>query len=318
MGGTVLILGASGRFGSAAADAFWKAGWQVRFFDRKADDLDSAAMGADVIVNGWNPPYDQWAATVPDLTRQVIAAARASGAMVIVPGNVYVFGVDAPACFDADTPHRATNPLGRIRIEMEEAYRKSGVKTVILRAGDFIDTARSDGWLDKIMLAGLERGRFTYPGDPDQPHAWAFLPDMARAAVALAEMRHQLSRFEDVPFPGYTLTGRELAEGVASAYEHRLALRRFNWLPILMLSPFWRMGRHLIEMRHLWSKPHALDGTRLGELLPEFEATPVQDALSMALNGAQYSQTDLARAPQSAKAREKKTPQKLSAARPEF
>ncbi|MDP5215958.1 epimerase [Ruegeria sp. 2205SS24-7] len=317
MGGTVLILGASGRFGSAAADAFWKAGWFVRFFNREADDLGSAASGADVIVNGWNPPYDQWAATVPELTRQVIAAARTSGAMVIVPGNVYVFGVDSPARFDADTPHHATNPLGRIRIEMEDAYRKSGVKTLILRAGDFIDTARSDSWLDKVILAKLDRGRFTYPGDADQPHAWAFLPDMARATVALAEKRDQLARFEDVPFPGHTLTGRELAEAVASAFGRPLGLHRFNWLPVRMMSPFWKMGRHLVEMRYLWSKPHALDGTRLSELLPEFEATPVQEALTLALSAAQYSQTDLARVA-NAKAREKKTPQTLSAARPEF
>lgn len=290
MGGTVLVLGASGRFGRAAADAFWTAGWQVRFFDRKTDDLGSAAMGADVIVNGWNPPYDQWAATVPDLTRRVIAAARTSGAMVIVPGNVYVFGEDAPARLDADTPHRATNPLGRIRIEMEDAYRKSGVKTLILRAGDFIDTARSDSWLDKVILAGLDRGRFTYPGDPDQPHAWAFLPDLARAAVALAEKRDQLARFEDVPFPGYTLTGRELAEAVASAYGQPLGLYRFNWLPVRMLSPFWKMGRHLIEMRYLWSKRHRLDGTRFDALLPGFETTPVDDALRLIPDAEQDAQ----------------------------
>ena len=34
MSDTALILGASGRFGSHAAEAFWNAGWRVRIFDR--------------------------------------------------------------------------------------------------------------------------------------------------------------------------------------------------------------------------------------------------------------------------------------------
>ncbi|MCL6283087.1 epimerase [Ruegeria sp. 2012CJ41-6] len=294
MGDMVLILGANGRFGRNAAQTFRQAGWQVRLFDRKTDDLSVAATGVDVIVNAWNPPYDQWAGTVPGLTRQVIAAARVSGAMVILPGNVYVFGEDAPARLDEKTPHRATNPLGRVRIDMEAAYRRSGVQTLILRAGDFIDTVPSGNWFDKVMLAGLGRDRFTYPGDPDQPHAWAFLPDLARAAVALAGMRAHLDRFEDVPFPGYTLTGRSLFEAVQKAHGARLKLHRFNWLPVRLLSPVWKMGRHLVEMRYLWSKPHALEGTRFATLLPDFENTPLDAALSTALVPAPEGQGGLA------------------------
>ena len=43
MSGTVLILGAKGRFGRHAAEAFWNRGWQVRLFDRAMDDLTAAA-----------------------------------------------------------------------------------------------------------------------------------------------------------------------------------------------------------------------------------------------------------------------------------
>ena len=42
---TVLILGGTGRFGRAAAEAFWNAGWRVRVFDRKTDRLPEAADG---------------------------------------------------------------------------------------------------------------------------------------------------------------------------------------------------------------------------------------------------------------------------------
>ena len=159
MTGEVLILGGTGRFGRHVADAFASAGWTVRHFDRKTDDLMTAAQGADVIVNGWNPLYPAWARGVPQLTRDVIAAAKAAKATVILPGNVYVFGSGSGPLLDETTPHKAANPLGRIRIEMEAAYRSSGVRTILLRAGDFIDTAASGNWLDSVILAKAGTGR---------------------------------------------------------------------------------------------------------------------------------------------------------------
>ena len=283
MGETALILGASGRFGRNAADAFREAGWTAVPFLRGTDDLVTAAKGADVIVNGWNPPYPDWAVQVPGQTRQVIEAAKASGATVIIPGNVYVFGKDAPDVFGADTPHAARNGLGRIRAEMEAGYRASGVRTIVLRAGDFLDTRGSGNWFDLVMTKQVASGRFVYPGATDVPHAWAYLPDLARAAVQLAAMRGQLGAFEDVPFPGYTLTGEELHAAIGRITGRPVTLRRMNWLPLQLARPVWPMGRRLLEMRYLWSKPHRMDGTRLDALLPGFRQTPLDEALRRAL-----------------------------------
>ncbi len=281
MNGTALVLGASGRFGRHAAEAFEHAGWIVRRFDRAHDDLVQSALGADVIVNAWNPPYPKWASAVPGQTKDVIAAAKSADATVIIPGNVYVFGADAPERFAADTPHLAQNSLGRIRIEMERAYRDSGVKTIIVRAGDFLDTEASGNWFDKIIVANIANGKFVYPGAFDKPHAWAFLPDLARAVVQLAEMRDELDQFEDLPFPGFTLTGKELGEQISSI--RNVNIKPMSWLPLKILSPFWPMARYLLQMRYLWYMPHHLDGQRLRELLPQFESTPVGEAIRKAV-----------------------------------
>ena len=178
--------------------------------------------------------------------------------------------------------HGATNPLGRIRIEMEDSYRRSDVQTIILRAGDFIDTEASGNWLDKVMLPGLARGKFTYPGRPDVPHAWAYLPDLARAAVELAESRRELDQFTDVPFDGYTLTGQQICDMLADLTQTRLRLRPVPWWAIRAASPVWPMGRCLQEMRYLWDLPHRLDGSRLAQLCPLFRPTPVGEALAVA------------------------------------
>ena len=283
MSNTVLILGGRGRFGRNAADAFKARGWEVRQFDRKSENLWDAAWGADVIVNGWNPLYPDWATQVPKLTKQVIEVAKSTKATVIIPGNVYNYGKDAPSVYGVDTPHGAKNPLGRIRIEMEAAYRASGVHTIVLRAGDFIDTQASGNWFDMMITPKIGKGKFTYPGNPDIEHAWAWLPDLTRAAVDLAEMRDDLPTFADIPFPGYTLTGRELCAAVEKAWGKPLRLKKMNWLPIQIARPFWPMAKHILEMRYQWNKPHRIDGATFNALLPDFEFTPPAQAMPLAI-----------------------------------
>ncbi|MEY8827041.1 epimerase [Sedimentitalea sp. XS_ASV28] len=280
---TVLILGSTGRFGRHAAAQFSGAGWMVRHFDRARDDLALAARGADIIVNGWNPPYTDWAAQLPALHAQVIEAARQNGSTVILPGNVYVFGRDTPAPWTAESPHDARNPLGRIRIEMEQAYQQAPIRTIMLRGGDFIDTARSGNWFDKVLTKSLAKGRFTYPGDPGIPHAWAYLPDFCRAVVQLAERRETLPGFTDIPFPGYTMSGRDMADVLNRIHPNGARLRRMSWRPLALVRPFWPMAGCLLEMRYLWDTPHWLDRAKFDHILPGFRNTPVRDALASAV-----------------------------------
>ncbi|MEM6408761.1 MAG: epimerase [Pseudomonadota bacterium] len=280
---TVLILGASGRFGRNAVSSFSWAGWDLRQFDRKTDSLAEAAWGADLIVNAWNPPYPDWAREVPRFTQEVIQTARDTGSAVLIPGNIYVYGQAMPETLTENTPHRATNPLGRVRIDMEQAYRQSGVKTIILRGGDFIDTAPSGNWFDKILTAKSEAGVFTYPGDPDVAHAWAFLPDMTDMAVALAEQLNTLGRYTEVCAPGFTLTGRELVEAIAKVTARPQRLTQMSWLPITLARPFWPLGRSLLEMRYLWNTPHHLAPGAMASLLPDFVPTSLEDALAASL-----------------------------------
>jgi nucleoside-diphosphate-sugar epimerase len=282
---TVLILGASGNFGAACAAAFGAAGWTVRRYVR-GTDMGVAAAGADVIVNGLNPPdYHDWAGLIPKITAQVIAAARSSGATVIVPGNVYVFG-DQPGPWSDTTPHRPVARKGRIRAEMEATYRAAvaeGVRTIILRGGDFLDPSRDTTVMRRVVLKGLSpdgtRGRLTALGDPDAVRAYAYLPDMARAAVALADRRGTLAPFEDVAFPGHAFSVNDLAREIGRATGRTPPIRRFAWWQIALLSPVWELARELREMRYLYDTPHRLDGAKFARLLPGFTATPLAEVV---------------------------------------
>ena len=275
---SVLILGASGHSGSAFAEAFAAAGWEVRRFRRGSDPAE-AARGAALIVNAMNPPdYHDWARQIPAITELAMTAARASGARVLVPGNVYVFGTE-PAPWSAATPHRPCSRKGRVRAEMEAAWRDSGLPVTILRAGDFIDGARPGLVMGRVVLKDLRKGKIAALGGAEVPRAHAYLPDLARAAVALAE-REDLPVFADIPFAGHCFSLKDLAEEIGRQTRRVPRIAPFPWWLLRLAAPVWELARELGEMRYLYDHPHSLDGATFEALVPGFVPTPFAEVVA--------------------------------------
>lgn len=277
----VLVLGANGNFGARAAEAFHAAGWLVRPYKRGTDTA-VAAHGAALIVNGLNPPnYHDWARLIPEITTTVLAAARASGATVLVPGNVYVYG-DQPGPWGPATPHNPVSRKGMIRTAMEAQYREAsdkGQRVIILRGGDFVDPLSPMTIWRIVMLKGIARGRLTAMGNPGARRAHAWLPDMARAAVALAE-RPDLPAFADIPFAGHSVSLNQIAEALQRMTGRDYRMGQFPWWAMRLAAPFWELARELGEMRYLYNLDHALDPAPLSALLPDFRLTPLDDMLT--------------------------------------
>ncbi|MEO7734951.1 MAG: NAD-dependent epimerase/dehydratase family protein [Kofleriaceae bacterium] len=316
---TVLVIGANGRLGQAAATAFAARGWRVIAQTRRPLDyalpgasvatialddtaaLAAAAHGAQTIVYAINPPYPRWAREALPMTRLAIDLALRLDARLLFPGNVYNFGAGMPARLTEDTPQRPTTPLGAIRCQMEdELAARRGLRSAILCAGDFFGIG--DGsWFDLVLTKSLARGKLVYPGPLDQPHAWAYLPDLARAFVALAE-DDQLPTSSRWHFAGYTLTGAECLAAIEAAAE-QLGLRPaagftrggLPW-PMIRLAglvvPTWRA---IAQLSYLWRTPHALDGSALQALVGPLPTTPLVTALRETL-AATLAVTERARA----------------------
>ncbi len=272
MSRTVLILGASGFAGQAFDRAFSADGWRVRRFQRGTDPAQ-AARGADLIVNAMNPPdYHDWARQIPKITELAMAAARASGARVLIPGNVYVYG-NQPGPWSAETPHRACSRKGQIRVEMEAAWRASGLPVTILRGGDFIDDQRSGQAIGLVVLKKLHKGRITAMGAPGVARAYAYLPDFARAAVALSKL-DDLPVFADVALPGHSFSIDDLAREITRQSGRGMKIGQFPWWALRLSAPVWELGRELLEQRYLFDHPHRLCGERFAALCPAFRHTP--------------------------------------------
>ena len=105
--------------------------------------------------------------------------AEQSGSTLMFPGNVYNYGDGMPAVLDETTPMQPTSRKGKLRVEIEQRMQEAaerGVRTIILRAGDFFGRGRGS-WFDLVLIKELAKNRVTYPGPLDVVHEWAYVPD---------------------------------------------------------------------------------------------------------------------------------------------
>ena len=302
MSGRIFVLGAAGRLGFAAAEAFRAAGWTVKGLVRPGTAFRApkgieivetkdrtvavdAARGMDVVLHALNAPFTEWTQHALPLTYSAIEIAEQSGTTLMFPGNVYNYGPDMPAVLDEATPMQPKSRKGAMRVEMEQRLREAsdrGVRTIVLRAGDFFGSGRGS-WFDLVLIKDLAKNKLTYPGPLDVVHEWAYLPDYVDTLVRLAAVREKLAEFESFGFPGHAVTGQELVSTIAKLTGRRLKVGHVNWWMMRTFGSIWKMGRELTEIGYLWEVPHRIDGSRLAAAIGEVPHTPLDTAVARAL-----------------------------------
>lgn len=323
----VVVMGASGRFGQAAVQAFSQAGWTVlaqmrpsskatpwrepthpetpagriipvRLAPEQLETLRDAAGHADWVVHAINPLYADWERLAQPLLSHSMALASSFGARLMLPGNVYNFGSDMPALLNESTPQHPDTRKGRVRQAMEsslqEAARQQGLRSVVVRAGDFFGTG-TGSWFDLFVVRALRKGVLSYPDAWTVKTPWAYLPDLARATALLAdkslENSQALAPFEVLHFKGEELSGQDWADLLTPIAREQGWLapgkpfkrRSIPWALLRLISPFASQPREMLEMRYLWNTPHALDNRRLLGLLGHEPHTDLGQAARKAL-----------------------------------
>jgi nucleoside-diphosphate-sugar epimerase len=317
---TALVLGLTGGFGRAVAQVLARRGDAVRALVRnpskvkaeiktavpgltlipgdalRAEDVAAAAVGASVIVHGVNPPgYARWREDAIPMLANTIAAAEASGARILFPGNVYVFSPESGATVDETTPYTPHTRKGAVRRNMEEmladAARERGVRSIILRAGDFFGPEDVSSWLSgAVAPKGAATTTVSDLGVPGVGHTWAYMPDLAEAAARLLDRDAELPSFDVYHFGGHWLDpGRGMAEAVQAALApRRVPIRRFPWWQARLGAIVVPFLREAMEMRWLWEHPLRLDNRKLEARIGREPHTPLPEAVrtTLAINAA--------------------------------
>lgn len=309
---TILVIGATGGIGHAVAQAFLQAGWQVRALSRRdspqamplpglelmqwvkgdalnAADVIRASQAVDCICHAANPPkYQKWRERALPMLANSIEAARVSGARLLFPGNVYNFGPDAWPLISESSPQHPHTQKGAVRVEMEgmlEAASQHGVRSIVVRAGDFFGGHGPSSWFSNTMLRpGKPVRSMVYMGDTKTGHAWAYMPDLAQTFLQLALKEKQLSPFEVFHFSGHWLSGDAMIEAIKRVTQQpALRVNSMPWLLVKVLSPFVGLMREIQEMRYLWQVPVQLSNQKLLALLGEEPHTDLDTAIRRSL-----------------------------------
>jgi nucleoside-diphosphate-sugar epimerase len=317
-----LVVGATGSIGGEVARALLARGWRVRGLARDPEraaksgpagvdwvrgdamneaEVVAAAEGTSIIVHGANPPgYSNWARLLPAMMASTIAAARASGARVVLPGNVYNYGPDAWPRFTETSPQNPKTRKGAIRVAMErrlEAAAAEGVRSLIVRAGDFFGPRSGTSWLTEGWVQkGKPLKAVSLPGPADVTHAWAYLPDFAESIVRLIDIEAELPPFAVFNHAGHQVTGAQMADAIERVAGRRLARKTLPWFAMAVVSPFVEMVREMLEMRYLWENEVLPDNAKLVAALGSEPHTPLDQALRVALEGQGCLETPLNKA----------------------
>ena len=306
-----LILGITGSLGAELARKLLARGWQVRALHRnpasvqhlqpaaewhrgdamERADVVAAAQGASVIVHGVNPPgYHNWGGLVLPMIDNTIAAARASGARIVLPGTVYNFGESAFPTLREDSPQEPHTKKGAIRVEMERRLRaasENGVRVLVVRAGDFFGPGMTgNSWFSAGLLKPNQPvTAVQYPGDDGVGHQWAYLPDVAETMLRLLELGERLPAFASYHMNGHwDDNGSKMVASISRvAGKPNLKISRTPWWLLRLVSPFNETLREMMEMRYLWKKPIRMDNAQLVKALGAEPHTPWDTAVKTTL-----------------------------------
>lgn len=309
---TALILGATGGIGGAVARTLKARGWMIRALNRdaakaaarspdfewvqgdamNAADVLTAAKGASLIVHAVNPAgYRNWGTLVLPMIDNTIAAAHATGAMVLLPGTIYNFGPDAFPLLQETSPQNPVTAKGRIRAEMErrlEAASEKGVRVIILRAGDFFGPGAANNWFSQgLVTPGKPVASITYPGSKGTGHQWAYLPDVAETMARLVDRRAMLPVFAVYHMQGFwDDDGTKMVAAIRRASGNpRAKVKAFPWWLMPFVAPFVPLLKELREMRYIWQEPLRMPNDRLIAAIGAEPWTPIDEAVRTTLAG---------------------------------
>lgn len=293
MGTKHVVLGA-GQIGSRVAAALVERGEHVVVVRRSARDAGIAgvevrrgdlghlafarSIGRDaaVVYQCTNPAYHRWPAELLPNTEGAIAIAREGGARLVVLDNLYAYGDTGAVARTESSPMSPCSRKGELRRQMAErilsAARESRLAASLVRASDFVGPRLDQAVLGERAISRLLAGSAVEVlGDPEQPHAYTFAPDVAEALLRTAGLAAPPEIVHVPTLPARST--RAWVEAIAGALGVRPAMRRApGWLLSAMGLFDPPMGE-LVEMLYQFERPFLLDDARSRAVLA-MEPTP--------------------------------------------
>jgi nucleoside-diphosphate-sugar epimerase len=283
-GDRVRVVSRSGRFPEAPP------GVEVLAADvSDPSQASRAAEGAAVVHHCAAPPYTDWAQLHAALLTGVLAAATATGAVLVNSSNAYMYDpADGP--MTPSSPLRPRSRKGRIRAELDaqvqQAHERGQIRAVTVRAPDYYGPwgTATTVYGDRVFGRVVAGRRPQVFGHLDVPHTWVYIDDFGAAMVEAALTPAAWGTTLHVSAPP-ALTQRELAALIARAAGGAApgTSVRPQALPspvVRMLGRFSPIMRELGEMAYQWDEPYIFTAE---QPLPLGGSTPHEEGVARTL-----------------------------------
>jgi len=304
-GNLVTVFG-YGATGAATVDLLVSRGTPVRLVQRKRpaglpagvdfmacdvlklDDVKRAISGASqvVVAIGFEYRAAVWRSAWPKAMASLLAAADAANTRVVFIDNMYMYGPQDVALHeDLPLADYGRKPAVRAHVTRmwQQAAREGRVRWAALRAPDFYGPGVRNSHMGDSGLARVAQGQ---PAQvlmaPDMPHAFAYVPDIARAVVTLLDAPDDaFNQTWHVPC-AKAKSPREMLQIGADAAGMKLKMMVMPPLMLRLLGVFAPMVREMIEMRFTWNRPYHVDATKFARRFWS-DATPLEVGIPAAM-----------------------------------
>ncbi len=295
-----VVLGASGGAGNAIVRALHGANRPVRAVNRtghpdvpegvetvradlgRADDVAGALRGASVVYMAAQPPYHRWPDEFPPMLHGVLSATAAGGAKLVMVDNLYGYGPGA-GTMGALSPEKATDAKGAVRRRMTEelieAHERGRVPVTVGRASDYFGPRSDNSAVTALAIRPVADSKtLRWPGHLDVLHSVAYLPDIARAYVALGTEERADGRIWILPHPP-PVTGRQFLDKVNDALPTPLKTATLSTSMLRLAAPFHRVSKEMLAISYQWTEPFVVDDSDFRDEFGPFETTPLEEAI---------------------------------------
>lgn len=236
---------------------------------RACDALDQASLtatlrGSDVLICTIGLAYDAavWERDWPRLMANMLAACDACGARLVFVDDLYMHGPQ-PGPLHENSPLDAPGRKGRVRAAVTRQWQAAAtVKTAALRVTDFYGPGVTLSVLGEQAIGRLAAGRSAQLGiAADQPHALAYVPDVAAAAILLADAPDEAYGRAWIMPTAPARTPRQVIGMAAATLGVKPRLQTLpGWLQKLM-GPFVPFLREWTETSYQHDRPFLVDGS---------------------------------------------------------
>lgn len=280
-----VVFGANGPLGRAVVEVLQKKGNPVLAVSRSGggdhssgvdtaagdasniEDVKRVCTDAAVIYHCMNTPYSTWPDTLPPIMRGLVEGALESGAKLVYGDNLYSYAPQRDGNYHEGLPFAPTTRKGKVRTELlnmiVDASKSDGLRYTVGMASDFYGPHVTDsGHLGSLVIGRALAGKSAQiVADPDQPHTFTFISDMAEDLVTLGlndRADGQIWHVRNAP----TQTFREIIQLIGTLIGQEVKIQAMPELLLTLMGWFNKDIAEIKEMLYQFKQPFIISDAK--------------------------------------------------------